>query len=509
MALTLIGRTGLVAGRDVKVKDLLRIGAAEDNEFRLVVSGVSRHHARITRTGDAWFLEDAGSTNGTFLNGQRVVKERLGHLDVVTLGRDIDLIVVSSNRADTAPPVHTVAAAWLESLDGGGAARTEVALGEITLGRLAPSNVIIDSVVVSHLHARIQRTPDHLILQDLDSVNGTYVNGKRITGPVVLNDGDVLAIAGVRKYTVHVTGDGRAHPQEVVTSQTMVHGIGQSWQTKMVWSDEELALLEEERRKFVEAARAVQKPAASAAPVPPKPPAAAPAAKAAPVAPKPPVAEVAPVLPKPPAAEVAPVLPKPVAPAPQGAPAALKPPLVVSAPKPAPPPKAPPQAAAPAAPAAPVAPAAPAAPAALAAPAAPVAPVVSPPKAVPKSSVPAPPATPTVIVTASDRAAAAAMAQAPKARGARLIGPMGAFVLEKGRHVVGRNEGVAVPILDLQVSRSHAVIAVDDQGVTVEDTRSANGTFVNGTRVEGKAVALKHGDKVAFGKVELMVELIS
>ncbi len=36
----LLGRTGKVAGRDMVVTDLLRIGAAPDNEFRVLVAGV-------------------------------------------------------------------------------------------------------------------------------------------------------------------------------------------------------------------------------------------------------------------------------------------------------------------------------------------------------------------------------------------------------------------------------------------------------------------------------------
>src|SRR5580765_1008411 len=107
----LLGRTGQVAGRDVTVSSRMRIGAAEDNDLRLVVRGVSRHHARITRDdGNHYWLEDAGSTNGTFLNGQKITRERLEHLDVITLGRDIDLIAVATGDGEpgTAAPVRTI-----------------------------------------------------------------------------------------------------------------------------------------------------------------------------------------------------------------------------------------------------------------------------------------------------------------------------------------------------------------------------------------------------------------
>jgi S-DNA-T family DNA segregation ATPase FtsK/SpoIIIE len=98
---------------------------------------------------------------------------------------------------------------------------------------------------------------------------------------------------------------------------------------------------------------------------------------------------------------------------------------------------------------------------------------------------------------------------APGLRGVKLSGPKGNFQLPEGRHIVGRAEGVGVPILDPQVSRAHAAITVDATDVRIEDTGSANGTTVNGVKVGAGGVSLKNGDKVAFGKVEFNVELIS
>src|SRR5262245_66554479 len=58
----------------------------------------------------------------------------------------------------------------------------------------ATSLAIVDSTV-SSIHARIQRASsgaDLFVIQDLDSTNGTYVDGKRAHGPVPLRDGAVL-----------------------------------------------------------------------------------------------------------------------------------------------------------------------------------------------------------------------------------------------------------------------------------------------------------------------------
>jgi S1-C subfamily serine protease len=65
----------------------------------------------------------------------------------------------------------------------------------IGLGRHPLSDVRFDAerdLDVSSRHAAIVRKPEGFVLQDLGSRNGTYVNGRRITGDTVLADGDVI-----------------------------------------------------------------------------------------------------------------------------------------------------------------------------------------------------------------------------------------------------------------------------------------------------------------------------
>ena len=50
-----------------------RLGRAVENEIVIISQRASREHAHIRREGRRVFLDDMGSTNGTFLNGERVL----------------------------------------------------------------------------------------------------------------------------------------------------------------------------------------------------------------------------------------------------------------------------------------------------------------------------------------------------------------------------------------------------------------------------------------------------
>lgn len=68
-------------------KDGLTIGRKEENDLVLRDGLVSGFHCRILRQGDCWYVQDRGSTNGTYLNDLRIDCAPLGKGDVVKLGR--------------------------------------------------------------------------------------------------------------------------------------------------------------------------------------------------------------------------------------------------------------------------------------------------------------------------------------------------------------------------------------------------------------------------------------
>lgn len=65
---------------------------------------------------------------------------------------------------------------------------------EATLGRAAGCQVTIDDHYASQLHARVFRQDDRVFVEDLGSTNGTYLNNRKVTGPVAMKRGDKLKI---------------------------------------------------------------------------------------------------------------------------------------------------------------------------------------------------------------------------------------------------------------------------------------------------------------------------
>jgi len=75
------------------------------------------------------------------------------------------------------------------------------------------------------------------------------------------------------------------------------------------------------------------------------------------------------------------------------------------------------------------------------------------------------------------------------------------FPLAAGENVIGRDPDLAVSLIAPTVSRRHARVIVGDDGATIEDFGSKNGTFVGGVAVRSP-VRLAHGDDIRFGTLE-------
>ncbi len=71
---------------------------------------------------------------------------------------------------------------------------------EVTIGRDSENDIQIDNISVSRVHARIIEGPNYYLLEDLESTNGTFVNGKK-THKKYLKEDDEITIG---KHTLLV-----------------------------------------------------------------------------------------------------------------------------------------------------------------------------------------------------------------------------------------------------------------------------------------------------------------
>ena len=187
-----------------------RIGRDPDSDIVVADPRVSWQHAVLRLAGDSWLLEDCGSTNGTFAGPSRVQQlpitgdcvVRLGHPHdgpavTCSLGLGAGLATPSpGSPAPPAPPPRPPSA--VRSLP-------EALL---RIGRASGNDVVVRDLSVSRYHAQLRKTTrGGYEIVDLDSGNGTFLNGQRITAAPVAE----LDLIGVGPATFRLV-DG--HLQE-------------------------------------------------------------------------------------------------------------------------------------------------------------------------------------------------------------------------------------------------------------------------------------------------------
>jgi predicted component of type VI protein secretion system len=83
----------------------------------------------------------------------------------------------------------------------------------VTVGRHRSCDIQVDEPEVSRQHARITWSGTGYVIEDLGSVNGTFVNGERISAPRVLQDGDVIGLGSRALLAFQVSPPAHAPPR--------------------------------------------------------------------------------------------------------------------------------------------------------------------------------------------------------------------------------------------------------------------------------------------------------
>ena len=178
-----------------------RIGRDPQSDIVLSDSRVSWKHAVLRTDRDRWILEDQSSTNGTFVGAQRVNRIeitdncllRLGHPEsgpammCTVAGAEANLPAAGASSVDRRPTTVMRAPAR-----------------RMRIGRGPGNDLVVADLSVSREHAELRNTGGgRYEIVDLDSHNGTFVNGRRISRSAITEQ-DII---GIGRATFRLVGD--------------------------------------------------------------------------------------------------------------------------------------------------------------------------------------------------------------------------------------------------------------------------------------------------------------
>jgi RND superfamily putative drug exporter len=215
-AVTVVAQTALVLriesgaerGREIgPAGDDFVIGRDERSDLVLADPTVSGRHVSVAVLPDGTaIVSDLGSRNGTFVDGRQIYEPvLLKGGERLRLGDTVLTVTVPSRRAET---LLTELGAWLTVESGRDQGRTVKATGpEFTIGRDEGCDLVLDDVKLSRRHAALRVLgPDRVILTDLGSSNGTFVDGRRVDDPLELASGRRIELGDTRLLIGETTG---------------------------------------------------------------------------------------------------------------------------------------------------------------------------------------------------------------------------------------------------------------------------------------------------------------
>ncbi len=162
------------------------------SQFPVTGRGISRIHAKLTILPDGNVqIEDCGSTNGTYFKDSRIEGPVfLSTGDVFQVG-SIQIKVYRIPESIPGKKAHPQRGTEDHT-------RVLSARETISIGRDPSNDFVLNHPMVSRKHARIEQEAGKYILYDLNSTNGTFVNGKRVEGSEVVIPGSVIQICSYR-----------------------------------------------------------------------------------------------------------------------------------------------------------------------------------------------------------------------------------------------------------------------------------------------------------------------
>jgi len=157
----------------------VNLGRGQDVAIKLEDSKISRSHARLEAHEGLLYITDLNSSNGTYVNDQKITQSTKLEVGSILKIGNLSLLVSSIESDEQGKFVVTLKEPKDDSID----REYNVTVEETTIGRCANARIhLIDATgKASRMHARLQVRDNEVYIIDLNSSNGTYVDGQRIT----------------------------------------------------------------------------------------------------------------------------------------------------------------------------------------------------------------------------------------------------------------------------------------------------------------------------------------
>ncbi len=176
--------------------DRITFGRSPDSDIRVHASFVSKRHGVLERAGHTYRFVHLGETNPTVIDGSPVRERTLQNGDSLRIGSGDGLSVTLLFVNPAAPGQKSVPVEAHRTPDGERSSMVRATLGTadvLNIGRGPANDLVLSSMLVSRKHAEVARRGDSYVLKDLNSSNGTFLNGVQI-GEQALRDGDSIRI---------------------------------------------------------------------------------------------------------------------------------------------------------------------------------------------------------------------------------------------------------------------------------------------------------------------------
>ena len=213
--------------------ETIKIGRSPGADFTIDNALVSRKHAQIRFVDElgGWVVEDLGSATGIFLDGRSVEQAELQSESILRLGDpdfgpeiSLEILVQQPTPIDeNTQGEQTQLAGPVPRRQSGKLATLPADLPGLIIGKSEESEVVINDVLVSRRHAKLCQIGHGWVIEDLNSLNGTFVNGQLVSVSVVF-DGDIITVGN----TDLVLSNGNLIPAKSIKSAEgglQVHGL--------------------------------------------------------------------------------------------------------------------------------------------------------------------------------------------------------------------------------------------------------------------------------------------